>query len=79
MGACLHRMSAWAHVCTGVHKHAHKHAHAVCEVHAKLSWGGVAWVLRDMYSVNGTYLNGRLLRPFGACVESNQCSLSFSS
>jgi pSer/pThr/pTyr-binding forkhead associated (FHA) protein len=40
----------------------------VSKVHAKLSWSGQAWVLRDFNSANGTYVNGIRLQPFGACV-----------
>lgn len=34
---------------------------AVSRFHARLSWSGQEWVLRDMGSRNGTYLNGRRL------------------
>lgn len=34
---------------------------AVSRVHARISWNGARWTLRDMASRNGTYLNGRRL------------------
>lgn len=34
---------------------------AVSRFHARLSWSGLGWMVRDMGSRNGTYLNGRRL------------------
>lgn len=40
----------------------------VSNEHAKLSWSGLHWQLRDLGSYNGTRLNGKLLEP-GATVK----------
>lgn len=36
------------------------HDNAVSRFHARISWSGSEWTLRDLGSRNGTYINGRL-------------------
>ena len=39
----------------------------VSEPHARLTRGERGWLLTDLGSANGTYVNGRRLTPFAAC------------
>ena len=47
--------------------------------HATLLWTGTSWVVRDLGSRNGTFVDGQRLEPGGSCVLSVGSRLSFGA
>src|SRR5258708_39861565 len=54
------------------------HPH-VSGVHAVLRWTGQAWELKDLNSLNGTFLDGQRLNPIGALAVGKGSRIGFGN